>query len=64
MAVEISQITPDSVKVNNKVVYKDRHGNWVAVSELSTAEHNAFKTYHESYLKTDAPDPPLNTVAV
>ena len=38
MAVEITQITDDEITVNQKSVYKDSNGKWIASQELSINE--------------------------
>lgn len=45
MSVNVRPITDRSMLVNNKVVYLDSNDNWVAVTELSTAEAEAFNNY-------------------
>lgn len=50
MAIKIKPISKESILVNKKVVYLDRNGNWLAVSQLTPEEENAFKNYHKAYL--------------
>lgn len=45
MSIQIRPLTDRSLRVNNKVVYQDSNDNWVAVTELSTAEKEALNNY-------------------
>ncbi len=41
----VEAITDTSIRVGKKVVYLDCNDNWVAVSELTTLEKEAFNDY-------------------
>jgi len=43
--IKVKEISPTSLRVGNKVVYQDSNNNWVAVSELTTAETEALQAY-------------------
>ena len=44
----------ESYLVNNKEVYKDSNGNWIARQELTTQENNAFSNYRKSVIENTA----------
>ena len=48
--VVVKALSDTSVKVNGKVVYKDQESNWVACSELSSTEHEAFTLYESEVI--------------
>ena len=48
MAVEITQITDDEITGNQKSVYKDSNGKWIASQELSINEIRAFQEHIKS----------------
>lgn len=43
--VHIVQLVDHEMFVNNKRVYKDTNGNWVAQTELTQAETEAFQIH-------------------
>lgn len=45
MAIEITTLSDDKVLVNNKLVYLDQDGNWVAKIELTQIETEALNNY-------------------
>ncbi len=45
MAIVITKISEDRIRVRNKIVYKDMNGNWVAVTELTRSEATAFQEH-------------------
>lgn len=45
MSIVIRPISDQSLRVGNKVVYRDQDGNWVAVTELTTAETEALSNF-------------------
>lgn len=49
MAIEIKTISEERIRVNNKIVYRDKDGHWVSVSELTTREKEAFDNYLQAY---------------
>ncbi len=55
MSVTIQPKTDhESYLVNNKEVYKDSNGNWIARQELTTQENNAFSNYRKSVIENAA----------
>ena len=55
MSVTIIPITDhESYSVNNKQVYKDSNGNWIARQELTTQENNAFSNYRKAVIENKA----------
>lgn len=55
MSVTITPITDhESYSVNNKEIYKDSNGNWIAREELTTQENNAFSNYRKSVIENKA----------
>lgn len=55
MSVKIEPKTDhESYLVNNKEVYKDSNGNWIARQELTTQENNAFSNYRKSVIENTA----------
>lgn len=45
MSIQIRQLTDRSLRVGGKLVYQDQEGNWVAVTELTTAEREALSNF-------------------
>jgi hypothetical protein len=55
MSVTIQPKTDhESYLVNNKEVYKDSNGNWIARQELTTLENNAFSNYRKAVIENTA----------
>ena len=55
MSVTIQPKTDhESYLVNNKEVYKDSNGNWIARQELTTQENNAFSNYRKAVIENTA----------
>ena len=55
MSVTIQPKTDhESYLVNNKEVYKDSNGNWIARQELTTQENNAFSNYRKLVIENTA----------
>lgn len=55
MPVIISPITDhERYNVNNKEIYKDGNGNWIARQELSQMEKNAFNNYKKAVIDNTA----------
>jgi len=46
----IKALSESSVKVRNKVVYKNMENNWIACSELSEKETEAFLNYKDAVI--------------
>ena len=49
-AIEITPVREDNIKVRKKVIYRDMSGNWIAVSELSNREKQAFESYKIDFI--------------
>ena len=45
MAIEVTKADNDLLYVNDKEVYRDASGNWVARQELTTSELTALNDY-------------------
>ena len=45
MAIVITTISEERIRVRNKIVYKDMNGNWVSVSELTASETVALQEH-------------------
>ncbi|MDO5509531.1 MAG: hypothetical protein Q4F57_02435 [Weeksellaceae bacterium] len=45
MSIEIKQNQPDELYVNQKRLYRDLDGRWIAQEELTPAEAQAFRTH-------------------
>ena len=54
MAIKITTINEDRIRVRNKIVYRDMNNNWVAVTELTTGETAALNN-HLSQLNNEGP---------
>ena len=55
MSVVILLITDhERYQVNNTEVYKDSNGNWIARTELSQQERNAFTNYKKAVIENKA----------
>lgn len=53
--ITIKPVTSTSVLVRSKVVYRDTADNWIAVSELTPSEAEAFARYLREYIDTNKP---------
>lgn len=45
MAITISQIDEQTIRVNDKIVYKDSNNKWIAQVQLSPSEHKEFSNH-------------------
>lgn len=54
--VRIKQITDTSMTVNKKHVHKDLNGNWIAITELTPLEIEAFQRFLDSKYESDEND--------
>ena len=43
--IAIKSLSDTSLRVGNKVVYRDQHGNWIARTELTAREAEAFNAH-------------------
>ena len=57
MAIEIKQISDNKLYVNNKLVYQDVRGNWIAPIELTTNEMQSFQEHIKVKAETDDKKP-------
>ena len=48
MPVIVKKLSDDSLKVGNKVVYRNSDNQWIAVSELTTIETQSLSQYLEA----------------
>lgn len=53
MAVSIKKVTEDNYIVGKKHVIRDMNGNWIAATELSPAEIEAFQNLLDAQNETD-----------
>ena len=55
MSIKITPITDHEVyEVNNKEIYKDTNGNWIARQEFTQQERNAFHNYKKAVIDNKA----------
>ena len=55
MSVLIKPIVDhERYEVNNKEIYKDTNGNWIARQELTQQERNAFHNYKKAVIENKA----------
>ena len=53
--IKIKSISDHEIyEVNDKEVYKDSNGNWIARGELSWKEWNAFNNYKKTVIENPA----------
>ena len=45
MAIIVKKVSDKNYRVGNKIVYEDMGGNLIAITELSTAEKEAFYNF-------------------
>jgi len=43
--IHIKRTSDEAILVNKKVVYRDMNGNWIAVTQLTPSEYEAFQKY-------------------
>jgi hypothetical protein len=55
MSVTIKPILDHELyQVNNKEIYKDSNGNWIARQEFTQQERNAFNNYKKAVIENKA----------